>query len=446
MTDELGASLPRIVSPIPGPRSTELAGRLARVESRNVTRLNPAPPFWIEARGANVRDADGNVFIDLTAGFGVAAAGHAHPAVAAAIAEQATRLAHGLGDVQPSEVKLRLVERLAALAPGDGWRVILGGSGAEAVEAALKTVHLRTGRRPLVAFDGSYHGLTAGALAVTGRMEFRLPFAPLLRPEVRFAPFPDAGGAAPEDDCRTALARVEDLIAGGPGGPAGAVVVEPLQGRGGVVEPPTGFLRGLRRLCDGHGALLVMDEIYTGFGRTGRWFACGREGVVPDILVVGKALAGGLPLSAVLGSPEIMTAWPPSAGEALHTSTFLGNPVACAAALAHLRVIEEEGLVDRAGILGERVRRRLESWRARLPVVDRIRGRGLMLGLVLAGEGAGERAGRIVEGSLRRGVILLQEGPAGDVLALTPPLSIPELLLDHALAIIEEEVAAAAPA
>lgn len=445
---DFGAVPPRIRTPPPGPASRALAERLEQVESPNVTRLLPEPPFfWTEARGVNVRDADDNIFLDLTAGFGVAAAGHARPEVARAIAEQAARLAHGLGDVFPPEPKVRLLERLAAICPGELSVSILGSAGAEAVEAALKTALLTTGRPGVVAFQDSYHGLTLGALAVTGRREFSAPFRAHLSRRIRFAPFPHAGARDPAAALERSLRAVErHLTRERPGRPgAGAVLVEPMLGRGGLVEPPEGFLAGLRSLCDAHGALLIFDEIYTGMGRTGRWFACEHAGVVPDLLAVGKGLTGSLPLSALVGTPAAMAGWPASTGEALHTSTFLGNPVACAAALAQIDVIEGDGLVARAERLGGVLRSRLVAWRERYPAVKEVRGRGLLQGVVVRGRAGsgdpGAAAREVAEAALGRGIILLTEGPRGDVLALTPPLSIPEELLGLALDVVEEVLA-----
>jgi len=447
-----GDELPRIVADVPGPRSRALAARLAAVESRNITAGGETPPiFWVEARGANVRDADGNVYVDLTAAFSVAAAGHANPRVAAAIAAQAGVLAHGMGDVYPPETKVRLLERLAALAPGRLGVSILAGSGAEAVEAALKTAHLRTGRPGILAFTGAYHGLTHGALATTWRPEFREPFAARLYAGVRFARYPDpyrwpAGG----DPLTEALAEVERLLGEAERGahPIGAIIVEPVQGRGGIVVPPAGFLAGLRRLCDGRERVLIFDEVYTGFGRTGRWFACDHEGVVPDLMTVGKALTGSVPLSAAIGTPEVMEAWPPSTGEAIHTSTFLGNPIACAAALAQLDEIEERGLVECAARLGAYLRERLEQWRA-LPHVGDVRGVGLMYGVELVDDPVSRRpatalALHVADAALRRGIIVLGEGPALNVLAFTPPLTISEPQLEHALDVVEAALRAAA--
>lgn len=481
-----GEALPeRVTAAVPGPVSRALARRLAGVESRNITRISPesdptlGPIFWAEARGANVRDADGNIYVDLTAGFGVAAAGHGNTRVAHAIGAQASRLAHGLGDVYPPDVKVPLLERLAALAPGRLGVSILASGGAEAVEAALKTAVLRTGRPGVIAFTGSYHGLTYGTLASTWRPEFRTPFEHQLYGGVRFAPYPhpyrwheavaQARGAAvvprgasapaqaeratsvaqepptPARMVASSLAAVQQLVDDAEGGPApiGAVLVEPIQGRGGIVVPPEGFLPELCDLCADRGLILIADEVYTGFGRTGHWFACEREGVVPDVLAVGKALSGALPLSAAIGTPDVMEAWPPSAGEAIHTSTFLGNPVACAAGLAHLEEIESRGLVGRAAVLGERLRARLEGWRERYACVGDVRGAGLLQGIELVDGRATRRpaaalAARVVHGALERGVLLLSEGPAANVLAITPPLVITEEQVDHALDVVED--------
>jgi len=455
MTEErFGEALPRVATPVPGPASRRLAERLAAVESRNITRLEGEPPiFWVAARGANVRDADGNVYVDLTSGFGVAAAGHANPRVAAAVGAQAATLAHGLGDVYPPEVKVRLLERLAALAPGDLGVGILASAGAEAVEAALKTAVLHTGRPGVVAFTGGYHGLTYGALAATWRGEFRRPFMSQLYAGIRFAPYPHpyrwTGPGDPVEGSLDAVAQLFDE-AEGTDSPIGAVVVEPIQGRGGIVVPPEDFLPRLRRLCDERGAVLIFDEIYTGFGRTGRWFACEHTGTVPDIMTVGKALTGMLPLSAAIGRPTVMEAWPPSTGEAIHTSTFLGNPIACAAALAQIEEIEAGGLVERSARLGARLRERLEGWRERYPAVGDVRGAGLLQGVELVEDRASRRpaselAARVVGGALRRGVLLLSEGPDANVLAFVPPLVITEDQLDHAVGVVEEELAAAMP-
>jgi 4-aminobutyrate aminotransferase/(S)-3-amino-2-methylpropionate transaminase len=428
-TGEETTLLPELVTPIPGPRSRALAERLARVESPNVTCLAPVPPiFWERAFGANVWDVDGNRFVDLTAAFGVANAGHDHPEIVAAITGQAEQLMHGMGDVHPTAVKVELLERLTALHPGGGGaRAVLGSSGSDAVESALKTALIATGKPGVVAFEGGYHGLSLGALDATHRDDFRDPFAARLPGATRFARYGDA------DDARRVADEAERE-----GLPIGAVLVEPIQGRGGERVPPVGFLRALRALCDERGWLLIADEIYTGFGRTGRLFACEHEDVVPDLLCVGKGLASGMPLSACLGTEEVMTAWPVSEGEALHTQTFLGHPLGCAAALASIAAIEREGLVERAAALGARASAQLREGLGAAAQVREVRGRGLMIGVEFT---SGEAAVAVVQALLERGVIALPSGPGGCVVSITPPLCIGEAALDQALGVLVERVA-----
>jgi 4-aminobutyrate aminotransferase len=445
VSGELGSALPRIRVPPPGPRSLALAGRLERVESRNVTHLSDDfPVFWEEARGSNVVDVDGNVYVDLTAGFAVAAAGHAHPRIVAAVREQAGRLLHGMGDVHPPEVKVRLLERLSALHPAGSGRTVLAGGGAEAVEVALKTAVLATGRPGVIAFRGAYHGLTLGALSVCGRDDFREPFLTQLTRHTRFLPFPhrDDPSRPGRPGLEEVTGSVSDLLRSGE---IGAVIVEPVQGRGGDVIPPAGFLPALRELCDAHGALLIADEIYTGLGRTGRWLACEHTGTVPDLLLLGKALTGGLPMAACIGTEEVMAAWPPSQGEALHTSTFLGNPTVCAAALASLAVIEEEGLVERSAALGREMLDRLRTELASHPRVAEVRGVGMMVGIELVRDRDAfapdaELAAEMMKEAMRRGVLLLPGGVQGNVLSLSPPLSIARAQLDHALGVLVESL------
>lgn len=419
---------PALLDDVPGPRSRALAARLARVESRNVTCLAPEPPiFWERAAGANVWDADGNRFVDLGAGFGVASAGHAHPRIVAAIAEQSATLLHAMGDVHPAVVKVELLERLTALFPGAGpARAVLGSSGSDAVEAALETALLATGHAGVLAFEGAYHGLSLGALDTTWRPEFRDPFAARLPGTTVFARFGD-------------LADVERVACRAPHA-IGAVLVEPIQGRGGERIPPAGFLRALRALCDREGWLLLADEIYTGLGRTGRTWAVDHEDVVPDLLCAGKGLAGGMPLSACIGRAGVMDAWPESTGESLHTQTFLGHPPGCAAAIAALDVLAEEQFVERAVVLGERalahLRERLAPVCAAKRVRD-VRGRGLLIGIECD---EGGRALAVSQAALRRGVIVIPSGDRGEVLSVTPALNIEAEALLAALDVLAESI------
>jgi 4-aminobutyrate aminotransferase-like enzyme len=405
----------------------EYGERLARVESRNITHLTPSfPVFWEEAAGANVRDVDGNVYLDLTGAFGVALGGHGAPSVISALEKQAERLIHGMGDVHPPGMKVAFLEALTRLAPWPESRAILGSSGSEAVEAALKTALMATGKAGIIAFHGAYHGLTLGSLATTEREDFRKPFAGRLYHGVRFAPFPDTlrqGG----DAASQSLQAVGRFLEEGAGGDdIGAVIVEPIQGRAGVRIPPPGFLAELGRVTREAGALLIFDEIFTGLGRTGSLFACLQEGVKPDLLCLGKGLGGGLPLSACLGPPEVMEAWPPSGGEAIHTSTFLGHPLACAGGLATLRLLEEEELVARSRDHGEAVLAALGEGLEGVPHVAEVRGRGLFIGIELVEPGTlnplpGAGA-RVSEAALKRGILLLPAGAQGHVVELSPPL------------------------
>jgi 4-aminobutyrate aminotransferase-like enzyme len=413
--------LPKLVTPVPGPASRSLAERLARVESANVTFLGDPPPiFWQRAAGSLVWDADGNRFLDLTAAFGVANAGHAHPEVAGAVARQAESLLHGMGDVHPSSVKVALLEALVARFPGGGEaRGILGSSGSDAVESAIKTAQIATGRSGLLAFEGGYHGLALGALDATHRQDFREPFAARLPGATRFARFGDLDDVVRHLDAAQAEGQLP-----------GALLVEPVQGRGGERVAPRGFLPGLRALCDARGLLLIADEVYTGFGRTGRWFACDHEQVVPDLICLGKGLASGMPISACLGGRSVMDAWPISGGEALHTQTFLGHPASCAAALASMEVIEREGLVERAQSLGSHALARLRNALGANPEIEAVRGLGLMLGVEFR---EGPACAAVVADLLQQGILVLPSGAGGCVLSLTPPLSIEPAALDFAL-------------
>jgi 4-aminobutyrate aminotransferase-like enzyme len=418
---------PEIVVPPPGPRSRDLSRRLALVEAPGANTLGPADEpalVWREALGANVVDVDGNRFVDLTSGFGVAALGHRPPAVVAAVARQAGELLHGLGDVATHPARVTLAERLAALAPVDEPRVQFAISGADAVEIALKTAIAwgRTrGRERLVVFDPGYHGTTLGALAATSRREFRAPFTEHLSPHVVRLPF----GGRPEDAAAA--------IAG-----AAAVLVEPLVGREGVVVPPPGWLPAIAALAHAHETPLIADEIFTGFGRTGRRFAVDHEGVRPDLLCCGKALGGGMPLAAVVGRSSLMEIWRRGGegGEALHTATFLAHPLACAAALAALDEIESRDLAGRALEIGARIAAELAP---ALPRAIELRGRGAIWGVVLPGKSP---AARLVARLRGRGFLLLAGGPEGRVAQIAPPLTIAWEQLALALRAISSEVAA----
>jgi len=399
----------------------ECPGLTARRRRREeLTGASHDPIVWARARGTNVLDVDGNRYIDLTGGFGVALLGHGHPEVVAAVQAQAGTMLHALGDVYPSAQKILLESRLAALVPWEA-RVILGLSGADAIEAALKTAMLATGRPGVLAFEGSYHGLSYGALAACGyKLSFRAPFAEQLNPAVRFAPYPSAGGVERSlDAARAVLAE----------GRAGAVLIEPTLGRGGVEPAAEGVLAALAALAREHGALFIVDEIYTGLGRTGSWFQSEAMGCEPDIVVIGKALGGGLPVSAAILREGVARPWGTSVGEAIHTSTFLGNPLACAAALASLEVLqrrETAAMISRCAASLERTLR--ASLQRPSLGVRRLTFAGMLVGVTI--EGGLRRALAVCRRMLERGYVLLTGGVDGDVLTLTPPACMTDEQID----------------
>lgn len=401
--------LPKLKTLVPGPKSKDFVHKLKQYESPNVTYTSSTwPIFWKKAEGVNVWDEDGNRFLDMTAGFGVANVGHCNPAVVKAIKKQAGTLLHAMGDVHPSALKAELAKELSQLTfehwTGLKGKTIFCNSGAEAVEAAIKTAWMaRPGRHRVLACTNAYHGLTLGALHLTYNKHFKQHFKACLGDWVTHIDF---GKKLP-------YASELDNYA--------AVVIEPIQGRGGNNVLPAGYLQNLKQLCIGSGALLIFDEIYTGFCRTGKWFACEHDDVYPDIICVGKGMAGGFPISACIGQEDVINAWPDSTGEAIHTSTFLGNPVGCAAALAAINEMRKKKLADRAAKLGSFFENMLvKAFYNDLSVKD-IRGKGLMYGVEFNDP---QVTSYLVAELLKAGVIILGDGPTGAVLQFTPPLTV----------------------
>ena len=426
--------LPDVKVPPPGPRSRELAARLQAVESpafeaRRDARARSsgaeqAPIAYAHGRGSNVVDVDGNRYVDLTAGFGALVLGHG-PNVALDAARKAMEdLPLALGDVYASELKVRACEAIAAVFPEPGARVMLGLSGADAVTCALKTAALATKKMGVVAFEGAYHGLSYGPLAACGLApSFREPFEGQLGVKVTFAPYPS------RDDPRGASTALDETLsairAALASGEIGAVLVEPMLGRGGCVVPPAAFLPALRSLSDEAGALLVLDEIWTGIGRSGAMLASEHAGVVGDVICLGKGLGAGVPISACVGRAHVMDAWGAHGGSTIHTGTHFGSPPACAAALATLDAVRA-GLATRAGEIGAKWSEQLASAGAASKVKWTVSGRGLMVGLRFED---GPRALATARALLERGYIVLTGGVRGDTVTLSPPLTIaPELL------------------
>lgn len=428
--------LPHRKQPFRKKGTTTVLDLLGQYESRNVTYIDTEgtwPVVWKKAQGVHVWDEQGAKYLDLTAAFGVASAGHANPRVVKSGQRQMKILLHAMGDVHPHALKAQLGRELSRItferwtaSFGKGLKKQLTGktifcnSGFEAVEAALKTALLATGKPGVIAFEKGYHGLGYGALNVTNREFFRTRFASQIGRFGHFVPFPEYEFDLKQTE--TAIRRIlrKHRI--------GAILLEPVQGRGGINIPPPAFLQGMRNICDEHGLLLVVDEIYTGFGRTGRWFACEHSQTIPDLVCLGKALTGGFPLSACVGRADIMDrAWPASTGEALHTSTFLGHPVGCAMALAQISEIAEHNLVERSARLGAELLNLLQNLEPGFPGHLEARGLGLMAGLEIRmpnGLPATALSMKIIKDLLRYGYLMLPEGEHGNVISFTPPLTI----------------------
>ena len=425
---------------IPGPRSKEILERKERVVADPLSIYLPL--VIAEGDGATITDVDGNTFIDFAGGVGCMNVGHSNPRVVEAAQEQLARFTHTDFTIVPYENYVRLAERLVALAPISGeLRVGFFNTGAEAVENAIKFARSYTKRPAVIGFDGGFHGRTLLALSLTSKTHpYKAGLGPFA-PEIYRVPFPsDYRGP----DTATALAGLESAFRTRVAAEeVAAIVLEPVQGESGFIPAPPEFMRGLRRICDEHGIVLVADEVQTGFGRTGRMFAMEHLDVESDLVVVAKSIAGGLPLSGVIGRAEIMD----GAHSGAIGGTFIGNPVALAAALAVLDIFEEENLVARAVVVGNTIRARMEAWQTRWPQIGDVRGLGAMLAIELVSdrgtkEPAPELTATVIEQALQRGLILLKAGVYGNCIRVLCPLAISDGELDEGLAVWEEALAA----
>ncbi|MCL6595166.1 MAG: aspartate aminotransferase family protein [Firmicutes bacterium] len=410
-----------------------------------VERVEPVVPVW--ARGARVRGEDGREYVDAFSGISVVNAGHAHPRVVEAARRQMEAYLHVQSYTYHVPVVAELAERLAQVTPGRLRKTFFGNGGAEGIETALRMAKAYTGRHEFVSLTHSFHGRSLATLSLTGNSLRRRRGGPFM-PGVAFAPAPYAyrwpHPATPEEVAREAAAAVEETIRTQTSDDVAAFIAEPVMGEGGIIVPPTAYLRYVREILDRRGILFIADEVQTGFGRTGRLFAVEHSGVEPDILVMAKGIADGLPLSAVIARPEIADALKP--GE--HLSTFGGNPVSCAAALANLEVMEEEGLPARAAALGERAIGRLRDALAGCETVGEVRGLGLMIGVELVEDRETKAPARAIaravrERSRERGVLIGVGGMGGNVLRIQPPLVIEEADLERVVATVAEAVAEA---
>ena len=431
--------VPSIKTPLPGPEAQKILALDHQFVSPSYTRDYPLVAK--RGHGVSVEDVDGNVFLDFAAGIAVVSTGHCHPEVVSAIQRQAETLIHMSGTDFYYPLLAQLAEKLAEIAPGKfAKRVVFGNSGAEAVEAAIKIARYHTRRNRLIAFLGCFHGRTLGALSLTASKAVqRRGFGPLLSGVVH-VPYPNpyrcsAGHRAAECECDcTEFIESQLFRTAVPADEVAAIVVEPIQGEGGYVIPPAGFLGRLRQIADRHGILLIFDEVQCGMGRTGKMWACNHSGVAPDILVTAKGIASGLPLGVAVARAELMD-WGPGA----HASTFGGNPVACAAAIETIRLLEEK-YVANAACVGEYILNRLADWPQKHRFVGTVRGRGLMIGIELVKdqetcEPNPEARQKVIEKAFEKGLLIL--GCGESTVRLMPPLIIEREHADTALQILD---------
>ncbi len=431
----------QLLTDIPGPRSCEI---MARKESAVAAPLTVQAPLVVDsALGTVVTDVDGNRLLDFTGGIGCLAVGHSHPHVVEAVREQAGRFLHTDFAVVPYEIYATVAERLVAAAPFSGpGRAVFFNSGAEAVENAVKIARLATKRPAVIAFEGGFHGRTLLALTMTSKANpYKIGMGPLA-PAVYHLPYAQDYRGPSASEALAALERA--LVTQVAPAEVAAIVIEPIQGEGGFVPAPKEFLRGLREICDEHGIVFVADEVQSGFGRTGAMFAIEHYGVEPDLVVVAKALASGLPLSGVIGKAEIMDA----PHEGAIGGTYSGNPVGLAAANAVLDVIESENLIERAKVLGTTLLTRMNVWQDRFEQIGDVRGIGSMLAIELVKsretkQPAPELATRVIEEALQRGLLLLKAGLYGNCVRVLAPLVITDDELEEALDVWEDALGAA---
>jgi 4-aminobutyrate aminotransferase / (S)-3-amino-2-methylpropionate transaminase / 5-aminovalerate transaminase len=425
-----------IRSAIPGPRSQEIIERKERVIAGPLSLVHPI--VVAEGRGATLTDIDGNTFIDFTGGVGCLNVGHSHPRLVEAAQEQLARFGHTDFTIVPYEVYVELAERMIELAPISGpAKAAFFNAGTEAVENSIKFARSYTKRPAVIVFEGAFHGRTMLAMTMTSKTHpYKAGLGPFA-PEVYRVPYPHSYRGP---DTATALAALERafLTQVAPESVA-AIVMEPVLGEGGFVVAPPEFIQGIRNICDEHGIVFVVDEVQTGYGRTGRMWAIQHYDVEPDLMIVAKSIAGGLPLSGVIGKAEIMDAPADSA----IGGTYVGNPVAQAAALAVLDVFNEENLVERAGEIGETIRSRMEAWQERWDKIGDVRGLGAMLAIELVldretKEPDADRASAVVEEAAQNGLLLIKSGVYGNCIRVLTPLVVTDAELDEALGVWEQ--------
>ncbi|MBN1872670.1 MAG: acetyl ornithine aminotransferase family protein [Anaerolineae bacterium] len=438
-----------------GPIAQSYVERDCQVVSPSYTRGYPF--VMARGQGTEVWDVDGNRYLDFSSGVAVTATGHSHPDVVRAIKDQAEKFLHMSGTDFYYPVQIELAEYLTRIAPmSEPSQVFFTNSGAESIEAAIKLALYATNRHYFIAFYGAFHGRTMGALAFTAsKPVHRSYFIPTM-PSVTHVPYPNPyrpvlsgygclhppdDSLHPQDEGEAVVRYIEEVVLGRklPSDEVAGILVEPIQGEGGYVVPPPSFFPALRKLCDRHGILLILDEVQSGMGRTGKWFAIEHEGVEPDIIAIAKGIASGLPLGAMIARKSLMT-WPSGA----HASTFGGNPVSCAASLATLRLLERE-MMDNATEMGAYLMRRLREMMTRYPIIGDVRGRGLMVGIEIIKDPVSKARDkvlrdRIVHNAFLHGLLLLGAGP--NTVRLVPPLNVTQPQIDEALTILTHVIEA----
>jgi 4-aminobutyrate aminotransferase len=448
--ENFGRSLPVVKVEPPGPRSREVVKTLGQFESPTMSHIysGDIPISWRRARGANVEDVDGNIYIDMTAGFAVAVAGHCHPKVVEAVKRQLDLLTFTPGFMSPNEARAELTSRIAGVVPRPLKRTHFMSTGSEAMETAYKLARQSTGAHEVIAFEGGFHGMLFGALALTSRRKYRKSFLPV-GGGVIHVPFPYEyrwSLGDPENCGEFCLHYLDHVLADPASGATdvAAVFTETVQAHEGWIVPPKGFLGEVRKICDEHNVLLVLDEIVTGFGRTGKMFYFEHDGFIPDIIACGKGMASGFPVSAVITTDKITDAI--GEGQGAYGSTFQGNPIGCVAALSTLDIIKEEGLVERAAQLGNHFMNTMKDLLRDCQIVGDIRGIGMLLGIELVKDRrtkkpATEEATKVVQRATKKGLILQPPGGRfGNVLKLSPPVVITKEQLDEGIEVLSDTI------
>ncbi|WP_419744168.1 aspartate aminotransferase family protein (plasmid) [Macrococcoides bohemicum] len=411
---------------------------------------------WEKAEGCRVYDVDGNEFIDFASGLNVANVGHKNKKVVESIHKQSEKLIHGMGDFHTNNVKADFLNKLASISPIKDCKIITSVNGSDAVDSAMKTANLYTGKSKFISFYGAYHGMGPKSLEVTARHHFRDPYTKELNSNTIFLPYPytyrppfsNEININLDDQINLIINLIESTISNTASGAndIAAIIIEPIQGRGGVVQAPKEFMKSLRNLCDKYNILLIVDEILSGFGRSGEWFAINHSEVIPDIMTIGKGLSGGFPISAMIGKKNIVDgAWSRFEGESIHTSTFQGNPIGCAMSLASIDYIIENDLIKASKEKGEYFINQLKNELSSYEIIGEIRGSGLMIGIEIvknahSKEPDPEKCWDMMRFALNKGILLLNGGHEVNTICLTPPLTISKDEIDYCIKILKEYI------